>query len=232
MDGEIDFWRKRRRVLPPIWDEEGIIRGERLARQYRSVLSLYGSDNKTERSLKFYKKYRKAQHELLRREHEDLNGRTITTKADDSSMEERNKTSSEDRNTDKNKFLGSNNVDEKVPGKSEEKVPAELPSLNIDEAKDLSRNLTVDPTMLMKIKKERKRIARRKHNTHGACKETSLQFDFLQIVPRGCKMMTQEKGVEIVHEWEKYTEKVRTGCTCAINKVSRLVQSFFPQFGR
>ncbi|VDI13498.1 Hypothetical predicted protein [Mytilus galloprovincialis] len=57
----------------------------------------------------------------------------------------------------------------------------------------------------------------------GACIPGIINLTFLRRRPGSCRMMIRTGDVVDVDEWEPYTQRVRTGCHCAIDKRSYII---------
>ncbi|XP_060063601.1 uncharacterized protein LOC132544051 [Ylistrum balloti] len=62
---------------------------------------------------------------------------------------------------------------------------------------------------------------------HGACKQSFVYVNMLRRRPGGCRMMIQNGQQILIGAWEVYTQKVRSGCECFINR-----QSLFAKYIR
>lgn len=58
----------------------------------------------------------------------------------------------------------------------------------------------------------------------GACRTSETHLTLLRRRPGGCRMMIATGEEVFVDEWETYTQTVRTGCECSIDKRSFLIQ--------
>ncbi|XP_061192836.1 uncharacterized protein LOC133201050 [Saccostrea echinata] len=67
-------------------------------------------------------------------------------------------------------------------------------------------------------------------NPHGACQENILHLTFLRRAPTGCVMIIQDTSFGqrkvLADLWETYTQRIRVGCSCKLDKRSRLKQTF------
>ncbi|XP_052099002.1 uncharacterized protein LOC127733726 [Mytilus californianus] len=57
----------------------------------------------------------------------------------------------------------------------------------------------------------------------GACIPGIINLTFLRRRPGSCRMMIRTGAVVDLDEWEPYTQRVRTGCHCAIDKRSYII---------
>jgi hypothetical protein len=65
-------------------------------------------------------------------------------------------------------------------------------------------------------------------SAQGACLQSETHLTLLRRRPGGCRMSIHTGEKVYVDEWETYTQKVRTGCHCAIDKRSYLVGHYNP----
>lgn len=69
-------------------------------------------------------------------------------------------------------------------------------------------------------------------NPHGACQENILHLTFLRRTPslNGCIMVIEDtsfgQNKTLAHAWETYTQRIRVGCSCKLDKRSRLKATF------
>ncbi|XP_022343007.2 uncharacterized protein LOC111136443 [Crassostrea virginica] len=65
---------------------------------------------------------------------------------------------------------------------------------------------------------------------HGACQENLLHLTFLRRAPDGCLMFIQDTSFgqnrTFTDLWESYTQQIRVGCSCKLDKRSRLRETF------
>ncbi|XP_033757478.1 uncharacterized protein LOC117339875 [Pecten maximus] len=63
---------------------------------------------------------------------------------------------------------------------------------------------------------------------HGACKQSFVYVNMLRRRPGGCRMMIQNGQQVLIDAWEVYTQKIRSGCECFINKRSLFAKYIGP----
>ncbi|XP_069139852.1 uncharacterized protein [Argopecten irradians] len=63
---------------------------------------------------------------------------------------------------------------------------------------------------------------------HGACKQSFVYVNMLRRRPGGCRMMIQNGKQVLIDAWEVYTQKIRSGCECFINKRSLFAKYIGP----
>lgn len=67
---------------------------------------------------------------------------------------------------------------------------------------------------------------------HGACQENILHLTFLRRTPspNGCFLVIEDtsfgQNKTLAHAWETYTQRIRVGCSCKLDKRSRLKATF------
>ncbi|XP_033757477.1 uncharacterized protein LOC117339874 [Pecten maximus] len=63
---------------------------------------------------------------------------------------------------------------------------------------------------------------------HGACKQSFVYVNMLRRRPGGCRMIIQNGQQVLINAWELYTQKIRSGCECFINKQSLFAKYIGP----
>ncbi|OWF41492.1 uncharacterized protein LOC110462361 [Mizuhopecten yessoensis] len=63
---------------------------------------------------------------------------------------------------------------------------------------------------------------------HGACKQSFIYVNMLRRRPGGCRIMIQNGQQVLVDAWEVYTQKIRSGCECFINRQSLFAKYIGP----